>query len=68
MKYKKIALIDKGCVACGSCIKVCPKNAIRIAYGTKAEVARDKCVGCSKCSKICPANVIRIVERGENHE
>lgn len=60
----KVANIGKECVACGSCVSVCPRNAIHIASGIIAQVNRELCVGCGKCAKICPAAVITITERG----
>ncbi|HIZ81619.1 MAG TPA: 4Fe-4S binding protein [Candidatus Mediterraneibacter pullistercoris] len=60
---RKIAAIGKECVACGSCLHVCPKEAIQIAWGISACVDQAKCVGCGKCAKVCPAAVINIVER-----
>ena len=62
-KSKKIAHIEKSCVACGACIIVCPKSALVIDKGIRAKVDTDNCVGCGKCVKICPAAVISIIER-----
>lgn len=50
------------CVACGCCVKVCPKNAITIHHGIYAKVDLETCVGCGKCAKECPASVIEIQE------
>ncbi len=63
VKSKKIAQVSTLCVACGTCIKVCPMGAIAITDGIKARINKEKCVGCGKCSKICPASVIEIVTR-----
>ncbi|WP_300277483.1 4Fe-4S binding protein [Peptacetobacter sp.] len=58
---KRFATVDKSfCVACGCCIKVCPKNAISIKNGLYADVDLEKCIGCGLCSKECPASVIDI--------
>jgi coenzyme F420-reducing hydrogenase beta subunit len=52
---KKIAFVDKGvCVACGACMKTCPKGAISIYRGCYAVVDASKCVGCGLCEKLCP--------------
>ena len=68
IKTKKIAKVGKGCVACGSCLKTCPVQAIHIANGVKAKINIEKCVGCGKCSKICPASVIEIISCEVNDE
>lgn len=59
----KKAFVDHNlCVACGCCVKVCPMNAISIAWGVTAQVDMTKCIGCGKCAKECPASVIEIKE------
>ncbi|WP_409968086.1 4Fe-4S dicluster domain-containing protein [Bengtsoniella intestinalis] len=60
---KRMAVVGKRCVACGTCIKVCPFGAITIPTGVGARVNLDKCVGCGKCSKACPASIIAIAQR-----
>ena len=63
---KKLALIDqKICVACGACMKACPKGAISIYRGCYGAVDESKCVGCGLCAKTCPAGCIAIKERSE---
>lgn len=62
---KKAQVIKKDCVACGTCINVCPLGAIKIVAGVFAEVDQDKCVGCSKCVNICPASTIEIITQKE---
>lgn len=62
-KTKKKAIIDKNyCVACGTCLKVCPLKLIHIEQGVFAEINYDKCVGCGRCARACPASVINIEE------
>lgn len=48
------------CVACGCCMKICPKNAITIPNGVYAKIDWELCVGCGKCAKECPASVITL--------
>lgn len=59
----KVAFIGKECVACGCCVLVCPRNAIRVVSGTRAQIEDGQCVGCGKCAKACPAGVISVVKR-----
>ena len=61
---KKLAFADKKiCVACGACMKVCPKGAISVHRGCYAVVDGAKCVGCGLCAKACPAGCITVGER-----
>ena len=63
---KKLAFVDqKTCVACGVCMKACPKGAISIYRGCHAVVDEGKCVGCGLCVKACPAGCITLKERSE---
>ncbi len=61
---KRLAQVGRECVACGTCVKVCPRTAIRVASGVTARVNGALCVGCGRCAKVCPADVIDMVERG----
>jgi ferredoxin len=61
---KRLAKITKDlCVACGCCVKVCPKEAISIYQGKYAQVNESKCIGCGLCAKECPASIITIEKR-----
>lgn len=63
---KKLAFADKKiCVACGVCLKICPKGAISIYRGCYAVVDEAKCVGCGLCARACPAGCITLKERSE---
>ena len=60
---KKVAVIDRNiCVACGVCVKTCPKGALAIYRGCYAQVG-EKCVGCGLCARECPAGCISVKER-----
>lgn len=61
-KRRKASVDTKDCVACGCCVKVCPKNAIKIWKGIMAKVDDELCVGCGRCAKECPASVIEMRE------
>ena len=61
---RRLAQVGRECVACGTCVKVCPRTAIRVASGVTARVDGALCVGCGRCAKVCPADVIDMVERG----
>ena len=60
---KRKAILNAAlCVACGCCVKVCPRNAISVPHGVSAVIDSTLCVGCGKCAKECPASVIEIRE------
>lgn len=64
MLSKKYAEVDKDrCVACGACMKACPKGALQVWKGCYAKVNEELCVGCGKCTKTCPADCITLKER-----
>lgn len=48
-----------GCLGCGTCVNVCPFDAIHIVDGV-AVVDKDKCTACRKCVEICPRHIIAI--------
>ena len=52
-KSPRVSQIGKECVACGTCVPVCPKEAIQIRWGVSAHVDEEKCVGCGRCAKVC---------------
>ena len=63
---KKLAFVDqKICVACGVCMKACPKGAVSVYRGCYAAVEEGKCVGFGLCAKACPAGCITRKERSE---
>lgn len=65
MASKKYAeAVQSRCVACGACVKTCPREAISIWRGCYAVVEKELCVGCGLCEKTCPAGCIQLLERG----
>lgn len=60
MAKRKAVVNLQDCVACGCCMKICPRNAISIPKGICAEIDSELCVGCGKCAKECPASVITL--------
>ncbi|MDD1746768.1 MAG: CoB--CoM heterodisulfide reductase iron-sulfur subunit A family protein [Methanomassiliicoccales archaeon] len=54
-----VAFVDSSvCSGCGTCIEVCPYNAIRKNDQGFAEVTIAACKGCGNCGATCPENAI----------
>jgi heterodisulfide reductase subunit A-like polyferredoxin len=57
----QIACVDPAnCVACATCVKVCPYGAPMINDLKKAEIQGAKCMGCGSCAAACPARTITL--------
>jgi len=51
--------VDKSaCNSCGSCISICPRDAIELGPDGKAIIDQTKCNQCSRCIAVCPENAI----------
>ncbi len=50
-----------GCLALGSCIRVCPADAIDYDAEDLVWVNKEKCISCGKCIEVCPTRVMRWV-------
>ena len=51
---------NHGCHGYGSCVKVCPFDAIHVENGV-AVVDKEKCKACGKCIAICPQHLIELI-------
>jgi heterodisulfide reductase subunit A len=55
------------CVACATCVKVCPYGAPMINDLHKAEIQGAKCMGCGSCAAACPAHTIALQHQEEGY-
>lgn len=75
----RLPIVDPDiCVACGSCVKACPRNIIELRKRQEPRIYvacnnRDKgiiarkvcsvaCIGCGKCAKSCPNGAIALTD------
>ncbi|TFH04902.1 MAG: 4Fe-4S dicluster domain-containing protein [Spirochaetales bacterium] len=49
------------CLGLGSCIRVCPADAIDYDNEEKVWVNKDLCISCGKCIEVCPTGVMKWV-------
>ncbi len=50
-----------GCLALGSCIAVCPVDAISKRDDGRIYVDKNICIGCQKCVNVCPTGVMKMI-------
>ncbi len=48
------------CIACMTCVHVCPYLAPQVGENNKAEVQAAVCMGCGSCTAACPAKAISL--------
>ena len=51
---------NEGCLGGGTCVKVCPFDAIHIINGI-AVADKEKCKACGKCVAACPKKIISLI-------
>lgn len=51
---------NSGCLGYGSCVSVCPFDAIHVVNGV-AVVDKEKCKACGKCIEVCPKKLISLI-------
>ncbi|MDX9715235.1 MAG: Fe-S cluster domain-containing protein [Dissulfurispiraceae bacterium] len=50
-----------GCLGYGTCVRVCPFDAMHMGENGLPIVDIQKCTGCRKCEAACPKNVIEVL-------
>ena len=62
---KLIEVDAEKCFSCGSCVALCPVEAISVDRDSSVKFDREKCVGstCSICVDACPARAIKSVKQ-----
>lgn len=56
-----------GCLGLGSCVDVCPFDAIHMGEDSLPHVDDLKCTGCGKCVDTCPREIIKLVPADANY-
>ncbi|MGA3060480.1 MAG: 4Fe-4S dicluster domain-containing protein [Candidatus Bathyarchaeia archaeon] len=67
---KLIEVDAEKCFSCGSCVALCPVEAISIDKEFTVQFDKEKCVGstCSVCVDACPARAIKSVKQNNNEQ
>lgn len=63
---KLIEVDCEKCINCGSCVTLCPVEAITLTEDSSIIFDKEKCLGstCSACVDACPARAIKSVKQG----
>lgn len=54
---RELQINCKKCIGCGSCVKVCPMDAVQL-MGKAAHISIYRCILCRECVNKCPAGAI----------
>jgi electron transport complex protein RnfB len=54
-----------GCLGLGSCVSVCPYEAIRMGPNKLPIVDEKRCTGCSLCVRACPRGIIALMPESQ---
>ena len=55
------SMVDKKkCIGCGTCVAICPAEAISFGDDGKAVIDKTKCIRCGACMASCPVEAIKI--------
>ena len=65
--FKGESACKSGCHHLGSCIEVCPTDAIYKDEIGNIVVNPELCIGCKKCTLVCPTNVIKMIPYRGSH-
>jgi len=67
---KLIEVDVEKCFSCGSCVALCPVEAISVDQNSSVKFDKEKCVGstCSICVDACPARAITSVKQNNNDQ
>jgi len=62
---KLIEVDSEKCFSCGSCVALCPVEAIKMEKDFSVKFEKEKCLGstCSICVDACPARAIKSIKQ-----
>ena len=59
--YQGNKVCKYGCLGLGSCMGVCPVDAIAYDSNGLVSVDKNKCISCGKCVSVCPVGVMKMI-------
>jgi len=61
MEAEGVFIDNKRCDFCGTCVAVCPVDAIELKESS-ITVDEKRCTRCGDCVDVCPLGVLEVVE------
>lgn len=58
LRMKNIEVDKEKCKACGTCVRFCPTNAIKV--DETAIIDTSRCIGCGACANVCEEGAIKL--------
>ena len=55
---RKPVFLSGACISCGSCVDICPAEALSLAEGKGVGIDRDECIRCYCCQEVCPEKAV----------
>ena len=67
---KLIEVDSQKCFSCGSCVALCPVEAISIEEDSAVKFEKEKCLGstCGICVDACPARAIQSIKQSNGEQ
>lgn len=56
-----IVFREELCDHCGTCVSVCPQDAI-VLYERKIQLVLERCDSCRRCLIVCPVRAVEVQE------
>jgi pyruvate formate lyase activating enzyme len=59
----QLSYVAEKCIACGECVKACPRGALSLDAAQNAALDRKRCDNCGRCAAVCDAKALEMVGR-----
>jgi uncharacterized protein (DUF362 family)/NAD-dependent dihydropyrimidine dehydrogenase PreA subunit len=57
---RKPVFLSRRCVRCGSCVEICPAEALSIGSEKGVDIDRPECIRCYCCQEVCPEKAVEL--------